>query len=227
MKTIGILGGMGPQATIDLYQKIVSLTPASSDQEHLHVVIDSYSQIEDRTKFIMGEGVSPLPKLLEAANRLKNAGCDAIIISCNTAHFFAPQIEEQTGVKILYISKIAVDAVQREYPNAKNVAVIATSGTKKGEVYDRILRERGLNSVSFTNAQQEALMDCIYKGVKAGKTDEYVGLFNETIASIEADVYIAACTEIPLLLPTLDKPYKFIDATLELAKYAVNYALER
>ncbi|KEA46686.1 aspartate racemase [Campylobacter mucosalis] len=227
MKTIGILGGMGPQATIDLYQKIVSLTPASSDQEHLHVVIDSYSQIEDRTKFIMGEGVSPLPKLVEAANRLKNAGCDAIIISCNTAHFFAPQIEEQTGVKILYISKIAVDAVQREYPNAKNVAVIATSGTKKGEVYDRILRERGLNSVSFTNAQQEALMDCIYKGVKAGKTDEYVGLFNKTIASIEADVYIAACTEIPLLLPTLDKPYKFIDATLELAKYAVNYALER
>ncbi|QCD44883.1 aspartate/glutamate racemase family protein [Campylobacter mucosalis] len=227
MKTIGILGGMGPQATIDLYQKIVSLTPASSDQEHLHVVIDSYSQIEDRTKFIMGEGASPLPKLVEAANRLKNAGCDAIIISCNTAHFFAPQIEEQTGVKILYISKIAVDAVQREHPNAKNVAVIATSGTKKGEVYDRILRERGLNSVSFTNAQQEALMDCIYKGVKAGKTDEYVGLFNKTIASIEADVYIAACTEIPLLLPTLDKPYKFIDATLELAKYAVNYALER
>ncbi|WP_169776525.1 aspartate/glutamate racemase family protein [Campylobacter mucosalis] len=227
MKTIGILGGMGPQATIDLYQKIVSLTPASSDQEHLHVVIDSYSQIEDRTKFIMGEGASPLPKLVEAANRLKNAGCDAIIISCNTAHFFAPQIEEQTGVKILYISKIAVDAVQREYPNAKNVAVISTSGTKRGEVYDRILRERGLNSVSFTNAQQEALMDCIYKGVKAGKTDEYVGLFNKTIASIEADVYIAACTEIPLLLPTLDKPYKFIDATLELAKYAVNYALER
>lgn len=225
MKTLGIIGGMGPLATIDLYQKIVSLTPAKCDQEHIHVIIDSYAQIEDRTKFIMGCGDSPLNKLTQSAKLLKNAGADAIIMPCNTAHFFAKDIEKNAGVKILYITKIAVDALQKAYPNAKDIAVIATSGTKKGGVYDEILHKRGLNSVNFTNEQQNALMECIYSGVKAGKTADYVGLFNKTLSEIKADAYVAACTEIPMFLPTLDKPYKFIDATYELAKFAVGYAL--
>ncbi|OPA72180.1 aspartate racemase [Campylobacter pinnipediorum subsp. caledonicus] len=227
MKQIGIIGGMGPLATIDLYNKIVSLTPATCDQKHIHVVIDSYPQIEDRTKFIIDNEKSPIDKLVESAKRLKAAGCDAIIISCNTAHYFAKEIEKQANVKILYITKIAVETIKKLYPNAKDIAVIATSGTKKGRVYDKILEENGLNSVSFTNEQQEALMDCIYKGVKAGKTKDYISLFNKTISEIKADVYIAACTEIPMFLEYLDKPYNFIDATLELAKYTVNYALEK
>ncbi|AQW81166.1 aspartate racemase [Campylobacter pinnipediorum subsp. pinnipediorum] len=227
MKQIGIIGGMGPLATIDLYNKIVSLTPATCDQKHIHVVIDSYPQIEDRTKFIIDNEKSPIDKLVESAKRLKTAGCDAIIISCNTAHYFAEEIEKQANVKILYITKIAIEAIKKIYPNAKDIAVIATSGTKKGRVYDKILEENGLNSVSFTNEQQKALMDCIYKGVKAGKTKDYVSLFNKIISEIKADVYIAACTEIPMFLEYLDKPYNFIDATLELAKYTVNYALEK
>ncbi|AQW82784.1 aspartate/glutamate racemase family protein [Campylobacter pinnipediorum] len=227
MKQIGIIGGMGPLATIDLYNKIVSLTPATCDQKHIHVVIDSYPQIEDRTKFIIDNEKSPIDKLVESAKRLKAAGCDAIIISCNTAHYFAEEIEKQADVKILYITKIAVETIKKLYPKAKDIAVIATSGTKKGRVYDKILEENGLNSVSFTKQQQEALMDCIYKGVKAGKTEDYISLFNKTISEIKADVYIAACTEIPMFLEYLDKPYNFIDATLELAKYTVNYALEK
>lgn len=227
MKTIGIIGGMGPLATIDLYNKMVSLTPAKCDQDHIHVIIDSFPQIEDRTKFILQGGTSPLSKLVQSAKRLKQAGCEAIIMPCNTAHFFAPDVEKQAEVNILYITKIAVEAIKQRYPEAKDIAVIATSGTKKGEVYDKILKEQNLNSVSFTKEQQDALMDCIYKGVKAGKTDEYVDIFNKTLSGIKADVYIAACTEIPMFLPTLDRPYKFIDATLELARFAVNYALER
>ncbi|AQW84471.1 aspartate/glutamate racemase family protein [Campylobacter pinnipediorum] len=227
MKQIGIIGGMGPLATIDLYNKIVSLTPATCDQKHIHVVIDSYPQIEDRTKFIIDNEKSPIDKLVESAKRLKAAGCDAIIISCNTAHYFAEEIEKQANVKILYITKIAIETIKKLYPKAKDIAVIATSGTKKGRVYDKILEENGLNSVSFTNEQQKALMDCIYKGVKAGKTKDYVSLFNKIISEIKADVYIAACTEIPMFLEYLDKPYNFIDATLELAKYTVNYALEK
>ena len=110
MKCLGIIGGMGPLASADLYKKMTELTPATCDQEHLHIVIDSYSQIEDRTKFIMGEGPSPLPKLVESAKRLKNAGCEALLMSCNTAHFFAEDIQKQAGVKILHIARAAVDA---------------------------------------------------------------------------------------------------------------------
>ena len=225
MKTIGILGGMGPLATCDLYKKIIELTPAKRDQDHLHLVIDSYAQIEDRTEFILGKGADPLPKLITSARLLKNAGCEAILIACNTAHFFAPEIEKQTGVKIIHIAKTAVEALKAAYPGAKNIAVIATSGTKKARVYDEILEREGLTSVEFSPAQQEALMSCIYEGVKAGKTEEFAPKFNETIAGIKADAYIAACTEIPMFLPYLDKPYKFIDATMELARAAVKLGL--
>ncbi|MFC2491831.1 MAG: aspartate/glutamate racemase family protein [Campylobacter curvus] len=227
MKRLGIIGGMGPLASADLYKKMTELTPATCDQEHLHIVIDSYSQIEDRTKFIMGEGPSPLPKLVESAKLLKNAGCEALLMSCNTAHFFAEDIQKQAGVKILHIARAAVDAIKGRYPDAKDIAVIATSGTKKARVYDKILDEYGLNSVSFTKEQQDGIMDCIYKGVKAGKTQEFVPIFNKIISGIKADVYIAACTEIPMFLPFLDRDYKFIDATLELAKVGVEFGLER
>ncbi|MBE2984699.1 aspartate/glutamate racemase family protein [Campylobacter sp. RM9344] len=227
MKQLGIIGGMGPLATADLYKKIIDLTPATCDQEHLHIVIDSFAQIEDRTKFIMGEGVSPLAKLVQSAKRLKEAGCEAMLMACNTAHFFAPDVEKEAGVKILHIAKVAVDAIKKRYPNAKDIAVIATSGTKKAGVYDNILKEYGLNSVGFSKEQQDGLMDCIYKGVKAGKTQEFVPKFNQIISEIKADVYIAACTEIPMFLPYLDGDYKFIDATLELAKVGVEFGIER
>lgn len=227
MRQIGIIGGMGPLATADLYKKMIDLTPATCDQEHLHIIIDSYAQIEDRTKFIMGEGANPLPKLVESAKRLKQVGCEALLMPCNTAHFFANDIEEQADVKILHIAKAAVAAIRKQYPNAKDIAVIATSGTKKARVYDTILDEYELNSVEFSTQRQQGLMDCIYKGVKAGKTQEFVPIFNKIISEIKADVYIAACTEIPMFLPFLDKDYNFIDATLELAKVGVEFGLER
>ncbi|MCR4942205.1 MAG: amino acid racemase [Campylobacter sp.] len=227
MKTLGILGGMGPLATADLYSKIIALTPANCDQDHLHIIIDSFAQIEDRTQYILGLGESPLPKLIQSATLLKNAGAQAILMPCNTAHFFADEIEKQVGVDIIHIAKTAVNALKLAYPNAKDIAVIATSGTKKAGVYDKILCEYGLNSVSFSQKQQDNIMSCIYDGVKAGKTTEFVELMRDTLKSIKADVYIAACTEIPMFLPYLLDEFKFIDATLELAKFAVEFGLEK
>ena len=95
MKIIGIIGGMGPAATIDLYKKIVENTPAEKDQEHIHVIIDSYPQIEDRTEYILYGGKNPAPRLIESAKRLESAGADALIMPCNTAHYFAKDIENR------------------------------------------------------------------------------------------------------------------------------------
>lgn len=224
MKCVGIIGGMGAKASVDLYDKITQLTPATRDQDHIHLIIDSYAQIEDRTSFILNQGQDPLPKLLLSANRLKNCGCDAIAIACNTAHFFADELEKQTGLKILHIAKIAISALINTNPEAKDIAVIATTGTQKGQIYEKVLAMYGLNSVQITDAQQEAIMSCIYKGVKAGKTEEFAPLFSQVLREIKADVFVAACTEIPLLLPHIKQDFKFIDATLELAKQIVKFA---
>lgn len=227
MKRIGILGGMGPLATIDLYAKIVELTNASKDQDNIPIVIDNYPQIPDRTAYILHDGLDPFPFMKEGTMRLKNAGCEAICIACNTAHYFADRLIKECGVNILHIASIAIDAIKRDYPNAKKIAVIATTGTTKAKIYEDKLIASGLECVKIPDELMANIMDCIYKGAKANKLKDYIETFNDTVSKIEADAYIAACTEIPLFLPYADKKDKFIDATLELAKAAVEFGLER
>ncbi|QKG29640.1 aspartate/glutamate racemase family protein [Campylobacter sp. RM16187] len=227
MKRVGILGGMGPLATIDLYAKIVELTDAKKDQDNIPIIIDNYPQIPDRTAYILHGGQDPFPFMKEAALRLKNAGCEAACMACNTAHYFADRLVEETGINLLHIAGIAVDAIKKEYPNAKKIAVIATTGTTKAKIYENKLIQNGFECVQIPENLLENIMDCIYKGAKANKLKEYVELFNDTIDQVQADVYIAACTEIPLFLPYAKKKDKFVDATLELAKAAVKFSLEK
>ncbi|MDA3055116.1 MULTISPECIES: aspartate/glutamate racemase family protein [unclassified Campylobacter] len=224
MRRVGVIGGMGPLASADLYLKTIELTGARSDQENIPLLIDSYPQIEDRTACIFGEGEDPTPKLIESATRLKNAGCEAFVMVCNTAHYFALRVLEAVDLPLIHIAKNAVSTIQTRYPNAKKIAVLATSGTKKARVYDEHLENAGLISVELGEENQAKLMDCIYKGVKAGKTAEYVELFKSVLDSIDADVYIAGCTEIPLFLPLIETDKVFLDATLELARAIVEFA---
>ena len=224
MKRVGIIGGMAALASADLYSKIVALTDAKCDQDHILLSIDSNSQIPDRTKFIFDGGKDPKPFLIASAKRLQNSGCEAFCMACNTAHYFADDVEKEVSMKLLHMPKIAVQSILKNYPNAKNIAVVATTGTRKTRIYDKFLKEAGLNSVTMSNLQEDKIMDCIYKGVKAGKTKEYIALFQETIGSIEADIYIAACTEIPILIPYLKDSSKFVDATNELAKEVIRFA---
>ena len=224
MKRVGIIGGMGPLATADLYMKIISQTPAKCDQEHIPLLIDSYPQIEDRTAFILGKGENPLPRLVESANRLKNAGCEAVCMPCNTAHFFAEDVKKQTGVKILHIAEITVEAILRDFSDAKNIAILATDGTIKAKIYENPLKNANLNPILPNLKMQNLLMDCIYKGVKAGKTAEFLSKFEEILQNTQADAYIAGCTEIPIFLPLIKSNKVFIDPTLELAKAVVKFA---
>ncbi len=224
MKRVGIIGGMGPAATIDLYTKIVDATNAKSDQENIPILIDSFPQIPDRTAFIIGGCDDPYPFLKESALRLKNGRCDAICLACNTAHFFAQKLENECGVKVIHIAKNAVSVLKTNFPNAKNIAVIGTAGTKKAKIYENELIKEDYNVVDITSHQMQVIMDCIYKGAKSGNLKEYVGLFNDVLKTIKADAYIAACTEIPLFLPYCDKKDKFLDATNELAKKVVEFS---
>jgi len=100
-KIIGILGGMGPEATLDLFHKIIKLTYAEKDQDHLRIIIDNNPKIPDRTDAISGTGKDPLPKLIVTAQILEKAGADFIIIPCNTAHYFISEIQQSIKIPIL------------------------------------------------------------------------------------------------------------------------------
>lgn len=228
MKIIGIIGGMGPAATIDLYKKIVENTPAEKDQEHIHVIIDSYPQIEDRTEYILYGGKNPAPRLIESAKRLESAGADALIMPCNTAHYFAKDIEKEVNIPLIHIVKCSAEAVKNNYPKTKKIGLIATTGTIKAGVYGNILKEYGFETITLPEKIENNIMDCIYKGVKAGKTEEYIILFQQCIdeiADLGADLLIEGCTEIPLIMPYVKTKLPAIDATYELACAAVKFAL--
>lgn len=230
MKTIGIIGGMGPLATIDLYEKITFNTKAEKDQDHIHIIIDSYPQIEDRTAYILHGGKNPKDKLIESAKRLENAGADALIMPCNTAHFFAPDIEKEVSIPLIHIVKSTAEAIKNKYPKANKIGLIATTGTLKSGVYANILIDYGYDIIELDEKLENDIMDCIYKGVKAGKTEEYVPLFQKCVDKITdmgADVLIAGCTEIPILVPHIKSKISVVDATLELALAAVKFALTK
>lgn len=227
MKTIGIIGGMGPLATIDLYEKITFNTKAEKDQDHIHIIIDSYPQIEDRTAYILYGGKNPKDKLIESAKRLENAGADALIMPCNTAHFFAKDIEKEVSIPLIHIVKSTAEAIKNKYPKANKIGLIATTGTLKSGVYANILKDYGYHIIELDERLENDIMDCIYKGVKAGKTEEYVPLFQKCVDKIKdmgADVLIAGCTEIPILVPHIKSKIPVVDATLELALAAVAFS---
>lgn len=224
LKRVGIIGGMGSLATADLFFKIISLTNAKCDSEHIPLLIDNYAQIPDRTKFILGNGENPLPYLVESANRLKNGDCQAIAIACNTAHYFVDDLKKSVDIEILHIADIAVKAIKNQFPDAKKIAPIATTATKQAKIYDKILQEYGYDIVEISKDKQEGIMSCIYDGVKANKIDEYAPKFIEILQTIDADVYIAGCTEVPIFLPYVGSNYKFIDSSLELAKEIIRFS---
>lgn len=225
MKRIGIIGGMGPLATVDLYKKIIDLTGASKDQENISLIIDSCPDIPDRTDYILNPDVAknPLPFLIQSANRLRNCNCDAICLSCNTAHFFIEEIQDSVDVKILRMNEIVVDALLKDYGNVRNVAVLATTGTKVAKIYEKILSKHNINSVFIDEKTQNLIMKCIY-AVKANKINEFKPIFKSIMQNLEADVFIAGCTEIPILLEDYDGDKYIVDSTLELAKFIVEYA---
>lgn len=225
MKKVGIIGGMGPLASIDLYKKIVDLTKAKTDQDNIPLIIDNNTLIPDRASFIMGKSTkNPLSMLVNSAKFLKNSGCEAVCMACNTAHFFADEIIKQSGANLLHIAKICVSSLNKNFLGAKNIAVLATTGTIKFKIYDNELEKFGFNSVEISQSLQNELMNCIYDGVKAGKIDEYVRNFENIINTIKADIYLTACTELPIFLPLIKSDKIFVDPTTELAKAVIEFS---
>lgn len=229
MKSVGIIGGMGPGATLDLFQKVIDLTPAKQDQDHLHLIIDNFPQIPDRTAFLMGEGSDPLPYLLESAHRLEQSGVDALCMPCNTAHYFVEELRNKTGIPFISIIDSTINKIKSSYPDAVKIGLMATRGTSDAGIYHKALDSAGLDVVPLSEAFKDEIMEVIYT-VKAGRLRETTDQFNSCVQQLVeagADIMIAGCTEIPLLLPHLSQPAVFVDPTLALAENIVQFAQAR
>jgi aspartate racemase len=219
---VGVLGGMGPAATADFYQKLVQETPASTDQQHLQVVLWSDPTVPDRTAALLGDGPDPTPWLRHGMRVLTEAGADLIAVPCNTAHaFLAPAA---TGVPVVHMIDQAVRAVSAIDPPVHRVGLLATTGTVRAGLYQDWLAPAGLRTVLPTAAEQELVAAAI-RAVKAGDRDrgiaDRLAAVGASLARRNAQVIVAGCTEIPLVAGERCGPLAVIDPTRVLARAVV------
>jgi aspartate racemase len=225
---VGILGGMGPLATADLYRKIIELTPAANDQQHLPVVIYADPRVPDRTDALLHDGEDPTPWLVHGARTLVEMGADFIVMPCNTAHAFLPQVQPAVERPVLSMIDAAADEIRDAYPEAKTVGLLATDGTISVEIYQQALRDRGVDViVPDDDTQQRCVMSAI-RAVKAGTdlpaANALLTEAGEHLVARGAEVLLAACTEIPVVLSGEHVSVPLVDATTSLARTAVSTA---
>ncbi len=229
-RVVGIIGGMGPEATADLFFKIVQETNANTDQEHLEVVVVSDPTVPDRTKAILENTADPLPKMVNTAQRCVQGGADFLIMPCNTAHHFYKRLTEQVDVPVLHMMDEVAFFLSQHHKPIQKVGLMATDGTIKSELYQAALRQQEIEVLSPDPHEQTMVMEAIYgeDGVKAGCIDQPQSAFKTVADALifsGAKAIIAGCTEIPLALSSEDvENVLFVDSTRVLASAAVKFA---
>lgn len=227
-KIIGILGGMGPEATVDLFRRIIRATPAKKDQDHIRVIIDSNPKIPDRTASIVGEGFSPIGEMKKTAKNLERAGADLIVIPCNTAHFFYENLKKSVRIPILNMVELTAQTIKEKFPHVRKAGLIGTSGTVRAGIYNRALEKNDVDVVYPSEKLQDEVMEAIYGSMKAGRVlegKEIIAKVTTYLIEEGVEIIICGCTEVSLVLKSGDVPIPVIDPLQILAETAVAEAL--
>lgn len=221
-QTLGIIGGVGPLATMFIGEMIVRRTKAAKDQEHLHTIIDNDTNIPDRTAFILDSTKeNPVPVIVADAKKLASVGADVIAIPCNTAHTFYDEIVEGSPVPVLHM--IRETAKRASDLGAERVGILATTGTLTSRMYQDALEEFGITPVVPDDVMKEKVMSIIYDYVKAGKdvSHEDWQPIEEAMLALNCDRIVLGCTELSIVNRDLKLSEKYIDSLIVLAERAI------
>ena len=222
MKTLGVIGGLGPMATAYFLQLLTQMTDADTDQNHIEVLIYSRPQIPDRTRYILGKSEdSPVPDMVDTGVALAAQGADLLTIPCVTAHYFQKELETAIGIPIINAIEETAEYLQQR--GCKRVGIMATDGTIESGIFQRTLEEYGMQVIIPCQEEQAKVMHLIYDNVKAGKPLEYA-LFQdvaETLFAQGAEVILLGCTELSLIKKDFTLSEGFLDVMEVLARKAV------
>ncbi len=227
---VGVLGGMGPAATLDLLVKIHAATDARSDQDHLHLLVDCNPGVPDRNAALAGRGPTAGPVLVAMARRLEAAGADFLVMACNTAHAYEAEI--RAAVRIPFVSMIeeTVARVAQLVPPGTPCGVLAAPGCLRARLYERALETVARTAVLPDAAEQARFAELLYR-IKAGERGRAVSeAMVELAGRLEARgarLVIAGCTEVPLVLAGEACPVPLVDSSAVLAEAVVAYARAR
>lgn len=223
-KTIGILGGMGPDATALFFQRVIALTPAQCDQEHIPIIINNNPQIPDRTDAILANGENPVPALQDAIIILEKASVDFIFIPCNTVHVYYDEMQRCVDVPIVNLIESVVDDILKRFPDINKVGLLSTLGTIKSGLYHKRLLKHDIELVAPNEVQHDNLQGAIQELKKQSKDTSAIQSLANDLVRAGVEGIILGCTELSLIAKQLILSVPVFDSIEILAEKAVRLA---
>ena len=220
-KCAGVLGGMGPDATVDFMNRLIRLVDAEEDSDHIRCIVDNNPKVPSRIKALFEGGKEdPAPCLMDMARRLEAWGADFLVMPCNTAHHYHGQIQSAVRIPVLNMIKLAAEAVRQKFPNLRKVGILATSATVKVGLYEKVFGELGIETL-YPDASEQAELLALIKSIKAGQLGQAqrAALITAGRHVLEkgAQALVLACTELSVIAPQRGE-LPFVDASQALAE---------
>lgn len=215
---LGVLGGLGPMSTFYFCELLTARTRASSDADHIDMIVSSRATTPDRTDFILGRSDrDPLPVMIEEASRLTRVGADLLVIPCNTAHYFYDGLQKACSVPIINIIEETVKVLHRA--GIRRFGLLATEGTARSEAYARVCADLGMECLLPFPEEQRLISSLIYDDVKQNQTPDPQKLQRATDSLLArgCEKLVLGCTELSLMKPYLNNPTLYLDALEVLA----------
>jgi aspartate racemase len=220
-KCAGVLGGMGPDATVDFMNRLIRLVDAKEDNDHIRCIVDNNPKVPSRIKALFEGGKEdPAPCLMDMARRLEAWGADFLVMPCNTAHHYHGQIQSAVRIPVLDMIMLAAEAVRQKFPHLRKVGILATSATVRVGLYEKAFGELGIETL-YPDEREQAELLALIKSIKAGQIGEAQRAALITIGRgvLEkgAQALVLACTELSVIAPQKAE-LPFVDASQALAE---------
>ncbi|MCP3870715.1 MAG: amino acid racemase [Gammaproteobacteria bacterium] len=225
IKTVGILGGMGPEATVDLMQRVINATPAEDDVDHIRMLVDNNPKVPSRIKALIdGTGVSPAPCLIEMAHGLEKQGADFLVIPCNTAHHYYSEVAAAVEIPILNLIELTSNHCKQMQPNLKRAGLMASSALQQIHLYESWFEKQNVQVLYPQQPDQQVVMDLI-RAIKAKRqTREQILAYNRIAVDLQTqgvECLVVACTELSVIGDRLRTSLPVYDASELLAQAIV------
>ena len=215
LKKLGVIGGMGPEASCFYYQNVIKHTKAEKDQDHIDMVILSHATMPDRTTAILtGDDKHLINVLCDDARTLESLGVSNIAVTCNTSHYFYEQMQKAVQIPVINMIYESVAYAVKHYEGVKKIGIMGTDGTINSRIYHKECRKLGVTAVKPSPERQKDVMSLIYDDIKSGKDgdrEKFDRVMSEFLRK-GCDVVILACTELSVFKEKHEVPSICLDA---------------
>ena len=212
-KTIGIIGGMGPYATLEFFRYLLDATPVRKDWEHVHIIIDNNPKTPSRTRAFLYEEASPVPMMRESALRLMNAGADLLTLPCNSAHYFMPEVLKDIDAPFVNMVDETAKVIQQE--GYGKGGLLGGEVTTKAGLYEQRLDKTGIEVLHVGESRQN-LVNGLIEDAKLDRVGKATFSTMEALVKFlrteGAEAIILACTELPMITKAMDNDCDIVDS---------------